>query len=81
MDEYECKALLNGMVASVLPEGSAILRVHVTQPKTDDESKYEISPVVQKDQKLRFTVFTLLCFCSLHYLYNGWTEFDNNCTP
>ena len=38
MDEYECKALLNGMVASVLPEGSAILRVHVTQPKTDDES-------------------------------------------
>ena len=39
MEFEECRELLAGMVASVLPEGSRILRTSVTQIMTDAESK------------------------------------------
>ena len=39
MEFEECRELLAGMVASVLPAGSRILRTSVTQIMTDAESK------------------------------------------
>ena len=38
----ECREFLAGMVASVLPEGSRILKTSVTQIKTNPESEYHI---------------------------------------